>query len=406
MNTIQKGKQEQFYLASVDILQGISVFYFIVWHTMLWWDHQLDNRWPNVILTTNIFMTTAMVIPPLFFFLYGFNVVNSLLRRSSSNFERRNSRTRLLKRAVIFFLVAEFCEGSAGLVTNPEYLLNYFLTWELFHLFSLSTIFLLLVFELTWKLEEKKAYNYRKVSISVLVFFLGVIIAIFLFIHDFSSGLAIEKMHVDLTVDSILKRTVFEYGQNPVIPWLSFPIIGGIIAIFLDLPHEQKSAILKKVRLVLLSGVVPLVIGALYLGIEKYISTAVYYPASSSFLFISIGTIILSTMFLILFLDLNSHGSHQTVIKIVSPLILISKITLTIFIIHNVVYIISPETPLLKALISSETAAMILGFFYSLIFILIAFIWQKWNFKFSLEWTILKLQEAQWRWWGKNQTRT
>ncbi|MFX1283773.1 MAG: hypothetical protein ACFFB5_08960 [Promethearchaeota archaeon] len=402
MNTSQKVKQEQFYLASVDILQGISVLYFIIWHTMLWWDHYIDSKWPNVLLTTNIFMTTAMVIPPLFFFLYGFNVVNSLLQRTTES-DRNNSRTRLIKRTLIFFIIAEFAEGATALVTNPKYLINYLLTWELFHLFSLTTIFLLLIFELAWKLEYKKAYDYRKVSSGVLIFFLGSILAIFLLIHDYSSGLAIEKLYVDLTLDSILKRAMFEYGQNPVIPWLSFPIIGGITANFLDLPHEQKKAVGKKLRLALLSGVVSLVIGTLYLGFERYISTAVYYPASSSFVFISIGTIILSTTILILFIDLNSSSSHQTVLKIFSPLILISKISLTVFIIHNVVYIIPPQTPLLQVLIFSETAAMTTGFIYSIFFIVIAFFWQKRSFKFSLEWTISKLQKAQWRWWINNQ---
>ncbi|MFX0119237.1 MAG: acyltransferase family protein [Candidatus Hodarchaeota archaeon] len=389
--------QNHFYLASIDILQGISIIYFVTWHTMLWWDHSIDSRWPNVLLPTYLFMTTAMCIPPLFFCLYGFNVANSLMRKRTE-IERHDSRTRLLKRTVIFFVIAEFCEGITALVTNPGYLLNYLFTWELFHLFSLSTIFLLLVFEFAWKLEEQEGYNYRKIGGSVLIFFLIFIIAIFLIIHDYTSSTRIESMHVELALDSILKRMLFEYGQNPVIPWLSFPIIGGITAIFLNLTNEERSVALKKTLLAFLGGFTPLILGILFLGIERYISNPVYYPASSSFLFIAIGTVILLTTSLILIIDLNLKNS-QIMIKIFKPLILISKISLTVFIIHYGVYIIPPEFILFTILISSEIAAMILGFLYSLTFVLIAFIWQKWHYMYSLEWTISKLQTTPWRWW-------
>ncbi len=393
-------KQEQFYLASVDILQGISIFFVVTFHTMLWWDHFIDSKWPEVSFIASVFMATAMLIPPLFFFLYSFNVVNSLLRRTTKA-DRQQSRIRLLKRTLLFFLIAEFAEGSTALVTNPEYLLNFLLTWELFHLFSFSTIFFLIIFEFTWKMEDIRNYCHRKVSLSVLVVVLIIILGIFLIFHDYTSSQGFGQMYVDLTIDSILTRMLYEYGQNPLIPWLIFPVIGGIMAIFLDLPHKHKPEVLKNARYVLLIGIVPMILGIGFLGIERYISTPVAYPASSSFLFISIGTVILSTMFLILFIDLNTRDLHQIANKPFFPLILISKITLTIFIVHNVAFIISPELPIFKLLISSETAAMAVGLLYSLFFVLVAFIWQRWHFKYSLEWMILQLQRAQWRWWAK-----
>ncbi|UCE14547.1 MAG: hypothetical protein JSV04_05050, partial [Candidatus Heimdallarchaeota archaeon] len=344
MNTHQKIKQDQFYLASVDILQGISIFFVITWHTLLWRDHLIDSKWPNISLVVSSFMTIAMIIHPLFLYLYGFNVVNSLLRKNTE-FERRDSRTRLLKRTILFFIIAEFAEGATGLVTQPEYLLNFLFTWELFHLFAFSTIFLLLIFEISWKLEEKGiSRNYRKVSISILALFLIFILLIFLLIHDYTNSRMIETMYVDLTIDYILKRFIFEYGQNPLIPWLSFPILGGIVAIFLNMPNEAKAVAVKKTRLTLFSGIAPLILGIMFLRIERYLSAPVYYPASSSFVFISIGAIILSTALLILFIDLKTYSTHQIEIKILSPFIVISKITLTIFIVHNVAFIIPPET--------------------------------------------------------------
>ncbi|MFW9905560.1 MAG: hypothetical protein ACFFFH_14555 [Candidatus Thorarchaeota archaeon] len=402
MSINHKIKQELFYLASVDILQGISLYFVVTFHTLLWWDHFIDSKWPNVSFIVMVFMATAMLIPPLFFFLYAFNVVNSLLRRKTKS-DRQNSRIRLLKRTFLFFLIAEFGEGSTAFVNNPEYLINFLLTWELFHLFSFSTIFLLGIFEIAWKLEEIKNYNYRKVSVFTLFIILVSILSVFLIIHDYASNQGFEQMYIDLNIDSFLSRTLFEYGQNPLIPWLIFPVIGGIAAIYFDLPHNSKPGVLKKARFTILLSVISIIFGIWFLGTERYISTPVAYPASSSFLFIAIGVVLLSTTFLILFIDLNTNkGHHQTVIKVFQPLILMSKITLTVFIVHNVAFIISPKIPILELLISTDTAALILGLLYSSFFILVAFFWQRWHFKYSLEWMILQLQKSQWRWWNKN----
>jgi hypothetical protein len=211
-------------------------------------------------------------------------------------------------------------------------------------------------------------------------------------------------MYIDLTIDAFLSRTIFEYGQNPLIPWLIFPVIGGITAIYLDLPHNSLSEVKKRGRIAVLIGILSGILGIWLLGIERFISTPVAYPVSSSFLFIAIGVVILSTTLLILFIDLNANKRyHQTAIKALQPLILMSKITLTVFIVHNVAFIISPKLPILELLISSETAAMLLGLLYSSFFILVAFIWQRWNFKYSLEWIILQLQQSQWRWWHKQE---
>lgn len=402
MGTNLKIKQEQFYLASVDILQGISLYFVVTFHTLLWWDPLIDFKWPNISFIVTILMGMAFLIPPLFFFLYAFNVVNSLLRRKAKS-ERQQSRTRLLKRTFLFFLIAEFAEASAAIVTNPDYIINFLLTWELFHLFSFSTIFFLVIFEVAWKLEETKNFNHRRVCVTILTIILIVILGVFLTIHDYTSSQSIEQMYVDLSINSILSRAIFEYGQNPIIPWLLFPVIGGIMAIFLDLPHKQKLEVSRNARIAILTGIVSFIIGIYFLTIERYISTPVAYPASSSFLFVAIGTVIMSTVLLVLFIDLNTNKSHhQFAIKICQPLIIMSKITLTVFIVHNVAFILSPELPILKQLISSEIAALVIGLIYSSFFILVAYLWQRWQFKYSLEWMIVKLQNSQWRRWVKN----
>ena len=397
MNKDLKTEQKRFYLATVDILQGVSIFLMIIGHVMLWWDPSIDSRWPDITLPAALIIAIALPAHPGFLFIYGFNVVNSLLRKEES--ERRETRYRLLKRTIIFFLIAEFCEGSAALVNRPELLLNFLLTWELFHMFALSTLFLLLVFEFAWWIEEQGYINYKRVIIASLSSFLFLIITIFLLFHDYTNRVGIQSVYVNLNISSILQRALFEYGQNPVIPFFSFPLLGGVIASFLDLPHERKNIVLKKAGVALIGGISALITGIMFLGIERYVSTPILYPASSSFVLITIGVLIITTILLILFIDLRLLYSSQTVNKIFLPIILISKISLTVYIIHNVAFVIPAKLPIIRVLIPSEIAIIVFGILYSLFFVFVAFIWQKWKFNYSLEWMILKLQSAQWQWW-------
>jgi hypothetical protein len=393
MNTTLEVKPKPFYLATVDILQGICIFFFLIWHTMIWWNHEVDSIWPNLPIEASVFMTVALLIPPIFFFLYGFNTVNSLLRQKS-DIQRQETRPRLIKKTIIFFVIAEFSEGMAGIVVSPAHLLNYLLTWELFHLFSLSTLILLLVFELAWYLERERQWDYLQGTKLLFAIILIFIIAVFLIFHDYSGEAGIQGLYTELNLESIIERIWLEDGQNPVIPWFSFPILGALVAAILDLPHEKQETLLPKIRGLSLLGASSLIIGFLLLTIEDFLAPPVLYPITSSFLFINLGCLILITLIMILYIDIHSN---QIIIKATSPIILISNISLTTFIVHNVAYVIPPDLPLVKTLMPTLTSVMLLGVFYCVLFILVAIFWKKWNFKYSVEWMIWKFQRISWR---------
>jgi hypothetical protein len=223
---------------------------------------------------------------------------------------------------------------------------------------------------------------------------LAFIILIFLIFHDYSGEVGIQGLYTELNLESIVERIWLEDGQNPVIPWFSFPILGALVAAILDLPHETSDNILTKIRGVSLLGACSLIVGFLLLSIEDYLAPPVLYPITSSFLFINLGCLILITLIMILYIDIRSN---ETIIKATSPIIMISNISLTTFIIHNVVYVIPPDLPIVKTLMPTLTSVMLLGVLYCVLFILIAILWRKWNFKYSVEWMIWKLQRISWR---------
>ena len=249
-----ENKKEPFYLVTVDIIQGICIFFFIIWHTMIWWDNSIDLRWPNLQYEAAVFMTVALLIPPFFFFVYGFNSTNSLLRKKGEE-KHLETRHKLVKKTIIFFILAELSEGLASLVVSPENLLNYLLTWELFHLFSISTLFLLLVFEIAWYTEKKLHWNPEQLTTVLLSLVFIFVFLVFFIFHDFSNEGGVGGVYTKLDLNSIFQRIILEDGQNPTIPWISFPLMGGILASFLDLPHAQNKIPIKKV------------VGAVFIGI-------------------------------------------------------------------------------------------------------------------------------------------
>jgi len=196
MNTQHQNKPHGFYLVSTDILQGLSVFIMVMCHTLLWWDPDIDLKFPDIPLLPRLVFTFGLIVPAGFIFWYSFNVVNSLLRKKTGE-EQLDSRSRLLKRAVIFFLIGVILETSVAIVIFPDLLLNYLLTWGLFHMFAAATLFLLVVFELAWKIEKRTSRNHKEISMVIFFISLVIIIAIFLIFHDYTPTSTLDY-HVEI----------------------------------------------------------------------------------------------------------------------------------------------------------------------------------------------------------------
>ncbi|NHJ01324.1 MAG: hypothetical protein EAX86_04235 [Candidatus Heimdallarchaeota archaeon] len=399
--TATKSSQNRFYIITTDLIQGIFLFFFVIGHTGLWWDSTLDVRWPNIPILGSLLVTFALVIPPGFLFLYAFNTVNSLLRRETKE-ERLKSRIRVLKRGILFLAIAEIAEASSALVVSPEHLFNFLLTWELFHMFGLASFVIIIIFELAWRIEEKFGWNYKKNAMMLMLGTAIITLCLYLIFHDYSLSTRIKGLYVELTWQSILERAVFELGQAPIIPFLTFPMVGGLVSTFLDLPYNSKEIIRQRMGYITGIGIVAMIVGFLLLRIEPYVGPPVFYPASSPLVFFSIGSNILMSMLGIYFLDLDSLYGRKQPNKILLPIVLVSKITFTVYIVHNFAYVIPSDLPIIQTLIPNLNIVILAGFLYACFFIAIAAIWQKWRFKFSLEWWIVTLQNKSWLWWLKN----
>lgn len=399
MNIGTKTTKKRFYLQTTDIFQGLAIFPMIIGHAGHWWDHSLAYQWPNLQPLSNIIIAVGFLVFPTFLFMYSFNTTNSLLRKEDVS-SRREVRIRLVKRSVIFALFGFLAQLIQALLSRDKFL-NWLLTWHLFYMFALSTLFIFLLFEFIWWIEKQ-----TRQDVCTIAFFLSLtfVIGLFLLLHDYSVTVHVTEP-VMLNINSILSNIFIDFGFCPILPWLSFSLAGGLTASFLDLPRASKKTILKKARFVLLGSILFIIIGWFFLSIERWVSTPVLYPASSSFVFSAIGLLVFFTTIMILLIDLDQMFSRKSINKLLLPFILLCKISLTVFIIHNIAFVINPALQLGNIRVfPDETSVIVAGTLYSLFFVLVAIIWQKWQFKYSLEWMIYKLQSAQWRWWVRKPT--
>jgi hypothetical protein len=311
-------------------------------------------------------------------------------------------RTRYLKRGLIFFIFASIGLIGMSLATGGN-LLQWILTWHIFHLFSLSTIVLLLVFELAWWLERKlqEDIHYQKIVTFLLIISLILVLTTFLFFHDYSMTRKVGDP-VAFELLAIVEHVLLDSGTCPIFPFLSFFLAGALTASILNLPLAQRSKIQKKALLLISSGILVTIAGFFFLDIEGFVSPAVLYPASSSLVLITNGVLVLVTTVMILLLDINKVYTRRIsdVPKLVVPLVLVSKITLTVYFVHNFAFILPPS------ILPTETMAIVVAILYALSFYVLAIIWSKWKFMYSFEWTIGKLQGARWRSRVKKKVKT
>ncbi|MHA1975001.1 MAG: hypothetical protein ACTSW1_18570 [Candidatus Hodarchaeales archaeon] len=395
MDSGKTSDKKRFYLLSTDILQGISIFLVVLGHTTLWWDKTLDSQYPNLPFIPLIFLRIAFLVVPGFLFWYTMNTTNSLLRKKTED-DKKKARIRLVKRTIIFFVFATSFELISAIVSNPTKIINALFNWQLFHMFSFSTSYALITMESSWFLGKKFQWDHKKILSLIHLTTVLIVVLLFLGLHTYNDTNRL-KLYVDLDISAILGRIFLDRGQTPILPYLSFSAAGGMMAAFLDLPNERKETIIRRSKVILAAGILFILAGIPLLSVEEYTSTPTGYPSSSPFVILSIGIQLFLTTLLVLLIDLDNLYTRKKINKFIMPIVLYSKITLTIFIVHNLLFMMPNDLPIIQSLITDIHIAMVFGAMYAFLFVILALVWQKWRFKYSFEWTLAYLQEKTWR---------
>jgi hypothetical protein len=358
----------------------------VIGHSLQWWDISLVMNYADSHILITLLISIGLMVFPLFLFIYGFNQSNSFLRRKKVN-NQPKVRLKALKRALILIIFATFAQAIMTFIRSPNEwvkLPNYIFSWHLFHLFAFSTISLLLMWEVAiWisKKTDNRSLGVERVYLLILLGISIIVLLMYFFFHEYTMGQPVT-FPVELDIISILSHALLDIGSAGVIPWMLFSLAGAIAASLLDLSHSEIKTARRNAILLLVGFMIVLTIGILSLNIEPFVSPALKSPSSYSHVFISTGAVGSLTMFFFLIFDLSGSVRYENVKNLFSPVIIISKITLTIFIIHPIVFALDPNV------IPSLEAFFLLATLYSLLFVLIAYIWKKWHFKYSFEWFI------------------
>jgi hypothetical protein len=405
MSSRTEGSQKPFYVYSVDLIKGVVLFFMIFGHALLWYDRSRAYDWDkgkDVFLffsnsgeNTLVFfwlITIAFMVFPCFFYVYGFNAANSLLRQGPGA-DRSKIRSRSIKRVIILFFVGSFGQSIMALVVSPGEVINYILTWNFFHLFGFTTLVFLVVFEIVWWLENQ-GYNPQKILVSVLTGILIILLTIFIIFHDYWDPATAQHVILSAKLDlvDIINHALIDYGTTPIIPWFSFGLMGGIAATALNLPDPESSKTAnRKAVILLLIGVMFYIIGAFFsLFVERNLSTPVEYPASTTFIFFTLGILtMINTSLLVIFDFDHVPFTYRNKLKqLLMPLAIFGQLSLTIYFIHNVIFGIPIEMMFFN---QNDLLFFIFMTFYSILFVIIAVIWRRrFKFKYSVEWAIRK----------------
>ncbi|MFX0126043.1 MAG: acyltransferase family protein [Candidatus Hodarchaeota archaeon] len=405
MSSRTEGTQKPFYVYSVDLAKGIVLFFMIFGHALLWYDRSRAYAWDkgtelfllfsNAGENTLVFfwlITIAFMVFPCFFYVYGFNAANSLLRQGPGA-DRAKVRSRSLRRAIILFVVGSFGQSIMALVVSPGEVINYILTWNFFHLFGFTSLSFLVIFEIVWLLENK-GYNAQQLLVFILAGVLAVLLVIFVIFHDYWDPATAQHVILSAKLDlaDIIRHALIDYGTTPIIPWFSFGLMGGIAATALNLPDpESVKKANRKAVIFFIVGIIFYLIGAFFsLFIERNMSTPVEYPASTTFIFFTLGILTIFITSLLVIFDFNhiSFNYRNKLKQLLMPLAIFGQLSLTIYFIHNVIFGIPIE---MMFFFQNDLLFFIFMTFYSILFVIIAVIWrQKFKFKYTIEWGIRK----------------
>lgn len=381
--------EKRSYFITVDILKGLAIFPMIFGHSIGWWDSQLPRNYETGSLLLGFIIITGVMVFPCFLFFAGFNQVNSLLKKGLIPSNRRQIRSRTIKRSFIFFILAIISMILMSFVRSPDDLgkiVNFFFTWHLFHMFAFSALFILLIFELSCWFSDKNSIKLSIKHFMVLGLFISLLLVILLFVffHDYTT-VHPSSFPVDLDIIKIIENIFLDVSSCGVIPWLSYALAGGLTASYLNLTHFSKKNILKKSFIVFFVNSLLLLVGIIFLTSEKITSAGIGSPSSFSHVFISIGLIGSINILLLLIVDIYQSIPPEVIKKYTHPIIAISKISLTVYLVHPIFAILNPE------IIPSETILYMIVALYCLFFVFLAILWKKWDFKFSFEWFISRL---------------
>ena len=367
-------------IKSVDILRTIAIIGMIQVH----FTYNLSYYYDGGSLLHAISDLIGSFPAPLFTFLVGMSLHLSVSQQQKAGIADEHISNRNLRRGMaIVFIGLLF----ATLIWMPAEVFN----WDILTLIGTSLLILFPLRHLTprWLL-----------TLSLVIIMFSPLLRIW------SDYYRYWDMWGEYINPFNLKGVVLGFWLNgyfPVLPWLAFPLVGYAIGKLCL--GKEKAPISKYVPFSAIALIGVAILGLIgsqyYRGNSKWaagiLSDFTFYPASTTFIFIALGIILLLFWFFYTFFDLRETEE--------GPFLLFSRrysiYSLTVYFIHHATHV----WPLLIAAavtgkndqwyyfgeVMPTAYSLTLAFVFVILFYLLIIAWEKKEGKYSLEWLLHKL---------------
>ncbi|MFX1533917.1 MAG: acyltransferase family protein [Promethearchaeota archaeon] len=381
---------------SIDLLQGIAVAIMIISHVGLWWNREdfIGQISPYYAFWSFL----AGFIAPTFLLLMGFNMRNSITRRLSKGVPFPEIRKHLLKRGFAFLLIATLNNLGMAilslLVGQLEDFLPWLISWELFHIFGTTVLITYFLYEIFHQLKTRniiKSINGPLIVfciIALILVIIGTVLMQAIIGGDFSLNVLDPTNNVKVILFGDVKgveeaiQIALARGPFSLFPFIGFGILGVLLAsLRLALPTERswrKALFGIGVFFVLIGGFFSII-----LQIPIVFPINQYNMPSISYLFWYWAGMILSLFVALIIFDAPSKAEKDR-FRYVRPLARLSYLTLTIYYLQNLPFFL-PNTIIPAGNLIIFTIAFLL---YVLFYMIIAYLWEKKKFVYSLEWLL------------------
>lgn len=387
-------------IRAVDIIRGLAILFMVWVHFTIYFSHYSLFQSP---LDYIIYGATTLMGPfsaPFFFIMSGMSVTIATTNRRKKGVAESKIRNHILKRgmAVIFL---GYCISFMVIIYTFSFtrLFNQLFFWELLQSLGLSMIL---------------SYFSLKLSIRKRIILIAVVLGLMLFLsfspmllgqppfntlyvlwfgrwyygEVFSGWGYIMQGAVGLLIYQFVKQILW-LGAFPLIPWFFFSLFGTLMgSTIIEIIEKQKYKTHR--RKLYYVGSAMIAAGFLILVLSNIPFGGSFYIDSSFYCITISGSTLL--IFLV-FYDLYDNKGRES--AIVKPIEFVGHIPLTLYILH-VVMLSVIFTGINLYLF---TFAHIFYFPFDLIptscvflgFLVISYIWQKINYKYSLDWAFAKI---------------
>ena len=307
---------------------------------------------------------------PVFFIIVGISLILSIENKRENGIEESKIRKYVLVRTIVIMIISYLLFNL--IIEGP---MSAFLhSWTMLHLIGAGYLITYLILKFSKKI---------RIVIAISLVLISPIIQI---VFNY------EEIHYLYPIQGgIFSNMVFS-GEFPILPWLSYVIIGSVIGELLKESYKNNkiTELLKKLSIfglifIICGGFAQLINIPPYISIEKY-------PCTIPYFIFFLGAVLISLSISYYYLDYLKKD-----VSFISPFIIYGKFSLTIFLVHYFLGSRAAKIIGIYGNLSYGSALIItVGFYFACWIILI--IWENYyNNKLSFEWILRKISYRQFK---------